>query len=238
MSPFVYHAATKLTKYFLLPLYARVRLIGVENLPMTGPIILASNHLNDTDPGILCTRIDRVLVFMTKIELFKIPILAQFLRAYGAFPVRRGEADLSALRLSSAALAEGKALVIFPEGTREGPPEILARAHPGAALLALRHEVPVVPVAIQGSGKLSLPGMFLRLDRRVRVTLTIGEPFVLEKPARLNAEAVEAGTRRIMESIAALLPEGHRGYYGYISQRDGEVPAPPAEAGGSVPRDS
>jgi hypothetical protein len=72
-------------------------------------------------------------------------------------------------------------------------------------------------VAITGSGRLSLPGMFLRLDRRVRVTLTIGQPFVLEKPARVNAEAVEAGTQRIMESIAALLPEGHRGYYEYIS---------------------
>lgn len=238
MSPFVYNTATKVTKYFLLPLYTRIRVKGIENLPLTGPIILASNHLNDCDPGILCTRINRVIVFMTKIELFKIPVLAQFLRGFGAFPVRRGEADLSALRLASAALADGKALCIFPEGTREGPPELLMQAHPGAALLALRHDVPVVPVSIHGSGKLALPGMFLRLDRRVRVTLTIGKPFVLEKPARLNAESVEAGTRRIMESIAALLPEGHRGYYEYISSgQDGEVPTPPAEAGGSATKD-
>ena len=226
MSPFVYHLATRLTKYFLLPIYARVRVIGIENMPATGPVIIASNHLNDVDPGILCTRIDRVLVFMTKAELFKIPVLAQFLRAYGAFPVRRGEADLGALRLASAALAAGGALVIFPEGTREGPAEVLAKAHPGAALLALRQEVPVVPVAIQGSGRLALPGMFLRIDRRVRVTLTIGEPFVLQKPSRLNGQAVEEGTRRIMESIAALLPEGHRGYYEYISQRGSDAVAP------------
>ena len=224
MSPFVYHFATKLTKYFLLPIYARVQVHGIENMPSTGPIIIASNHLNDVDPGILCTRIDRVLVFMTKAELFKIPLLAQFLRAFGAFPVRRGEADLGSLRLASAALAEGKALVIFPEGTREGPPEVLAKAHPGAALLALRQDVPVVPVAIQGSGVFEVPKMFLRLDRRVRVTLTIGEPFVLEKPARINAEAVEEGTSRIMESIAALLPEGRRGHYEYISTRDAGSP--------------
>lgn len=226
MSPFVYKLATKVTKYLLLPLYTRIEVRGVENLPMTGPIILASNHLNDADPGILCTRIDRVIVFMTKVELFKIPGLAQFLRAFGAFPVRRGEADLGALRLASAALTEGKALCIFPEGTREGPPEVLAKAHPGAALLALRHDVPVVPIAIRGSGGLGLPKMFLRLDRRVRVTLTIGEPFVLERPARLNAAAVEEGTNRIMEAIAALLPEGHRGYYEYISHagRDSVVP--------------
>jgi 1-acyl-sn-glycerol-3-phosphate acyltransferase len=216
MVPFVYHLATKGTKYFLLPLYGRVTVIGAQNVPATGPVIVASNHLNDTDPGILCTRIDRVLVFMTKVELFKVPVLAQFLRAYGAFPVRRGEADLAALRLASAALAEGKALVVFPEGTREGPAEVLAKAHPGAALLAMRHDVPVLPVAIQGSGGMALPGLFLRLGRRVKITLTIGEPYVLEKPARLNAAAVEAGTQRIMESIAALLPEGRRGHYEYI----------------------
>ena len=226
MVPFVYHFATKVTKYLLLPIYASVEVRGAENLPRTGPIVLASNHLNDVDPGILCTRIDRVIVFMTKAELFKIPGLAQFLRAFGAFPVRRGEADLGALRLASAALADGKALCIFPEGTREGPPELLSKAHPGAALLALRHDVPVVPVAIQGSGRLQMPGMFLCFHRRARVTLTIGEPFVLEKPPRLNAEAVEAGTRRIMESIAALLPEGHRGYYEYVSHEGSEKIAP------------
>jgi 1-acyl-sn-glycerol-3-phosphate acyltransferase len=114
-------------------------------------------------------------------------------------------------------------LCIFPEGTREGPAEVLGKAHPGAALLALRNEVPVLPVAIQGSGRMAMPGMFLRVDRRLKVTVTIGEPFILPKPERLNAEAVEDGTRRIMERIAALLPEGHRGYYEYISRNQNEA---------------
>jgi len=226
MSPFVYRVATGITKYVLLPLYTRIKVTGVENVPPTGPVIIASNHLNDADPGILSTRINRVLIFMTKAELFKIPVLAQFLRGYGAFPVRRGEADLGALRQASAALNAGYALVIFPEGTREGPAEVLAKAHPGAALLALRHDVPIVPVALQGSGKLSLPGMFLRVDRREKVTMTVGQPFKLERPARLNAEAVEEGTRQIMERIAALLPKGRRGYYEYISERDGDPVTP------------
>ena len=220
MVPFFYSLATNVTKYILLPLYTRITVVGAENVPADGPLIIASNHLNDADPGILSTRIARVLVYMTKAELFKIPVLAQLLRAYGAFPVRRGEADLGALRLASGALNDRMALIVFPEGTREGPAELLMKAHPGAALLALRHDVPVLPCAIQGSGKLSLPGMFLRLDRRVRVTLTIGEPFRLEKPARVNAAAVEDGTRQIMEHIAALLPEGRRGYYEYVSERE------------------
>jgi 1-acyl-sn-glycerol-3-phosphate acyltransferase len=223
MSPFFYSLMTNVAKYVLLPLYTRIEVRGSENVPPTGPLIIASNHLSDADPGILSSRIDRVIVYMTKAELFKIPLLAQFLRAYGAFPVRRGEADLGALRLASAALAEGRALCIFPEGTREGPAEVLGKAHPGAALLALRHEVPVLPVAIQGSGRMAMPGMFLRVDRRLKVTVTIGEPFILPKPERLNAEAVEDGTRRIMERIAALLPEGRRGYYEYINRNQDEA---------------
>lgn len=219
MVPFVYRLATWVTKYLLLPLYARIEVRGLENVPMTGPLIIASNHLNDADPGILCTRINRTIAFMTKAELFKIPGFKQFLEAFGAFPVRRGEADLGALRVASAVLAEGRALCIFPEGTREGPAEQLAKAHPGAALLALRHSVPVLPVAIRGSGRMALPGLFLRIYRREQVSLTIGEPFTLERPARMNGEAVEAATQTIMERIAALLPEGDRGYYEYISHQ-------------------
>ena len=217
MNRFVYNAATLVTKYLLLPIYARITVVGLENLPMTGPLIIASNHLNDTDPGILCTRIRRPIVFMAKIELFRVPGLGQFLRAFGAFPVKRGEADLSALRNANLALEKGMAVCIFPEGTREGPAEQLAEAWPGAALIAQRANATILPVAIHGSGRLGLPKMFLYPYRKARITLTIGKPFVLAKPARLNAEAAQDGTREIMERIAALLPEGNRGYYGYVN---------------------
>ena len=217
MNRFVYNAATVISKYVLLPIYTRITVVGLENLPMTGPLIIASNHLNDVDPGILCTRIRRPIVFMAKIELFRVPGLAQFLRAFGAFPVKRGEADLSALRNANVALEKGMAVCIFPEGTREGPPEQLAEAWPGAALIAQRANATILPVAIHGSGKLGLPKMFLHPYRKAHITLTIGKPFVLAKPARLNAEAAQDGTREIMERIAALLPEGNRGYYGYVT---------------------
>jgi len=217
MNRFVYNAATIISKYVLLPIYTRITVVGLENLPMTGPLIIAANHLNDVDPGILCTRIRRPIVFMAKIELFRVPGLAQFLRAFGAFPVKRGEADLSALRNANVALEKGMAVCIFPEGTREGPDEQLAEAWPGAALIAQRANATILPVAIHGSGKLALPKMFLYPYRKAHITLTIGEPFVLAKPARLNAEAAQDGTREIMERIAALLPEGNRGYYGYVN---------------------
>jgi 1-acyl-sn-glycerol-3-phosphate acyltransferase len=219
MNRFVYSAATLISKYCLLPLYCRIEVQGLENVPPDGPLVIASNHLNDADPGIICTRIPRPIAFMAKVELFRIPLLAQFLRGFGSFPVRRGEADLSALRLANENLKLERAVCIFPEGTREGAAEKLKEALPGAAIVALRNDVPILPIAISGSGQMHIPGMFLRLDRRLRVKLQIGEPFHLDKPARLNAEAAKDGTRQIMERIAALLPADHRGYYGYVTEQ-------------------
>ncbi len=138
--------------------------------------------------------------------------------------MKRGEADLGALRRANEELALGRAVCIFPEGTRESTNEQLTEAWPGAALIALRNDVPVLPIAITGSGSMSIPKMFLRVDRRLKVTLTIGEPFRLQRPARLNAEAAKEGTRQIMERVAALLPDRARGYYGYIGSRDEASP--------------
>jgi 1-acyl-sn-glycerol-3-phosphate acyltransferase len=224
MTPFVYWFATWVTQFILLPLYTRITVTGLENVPMTGPIVIASNHLNDADPGIICTRVRRRLVFMAKVELFRVPALGQFMRAFGAFPVRRNEADLAALRHASETLKQGLGLVIFPEGRRSGDEARLNEAWPGAALVALRGDAPVLPVAITGSQRLSLPKMFLNVHRRDRVTLTIGEPFYLPKPARLNAEAAKEGTRLIMERIAALLPEDYRGYYGNTGVAPADAP--------------
>jgi 1-acyl-sn-glycerol-3-phosphate acyltransferase len=223
LTPIFYSLVNYFVRYFLLRLYARLEATGIDNLPRQGPIIVASNHLNDADPGILATRIPRRLVFMTKDELFHVPGLAQFLRMYGAFPVRRNEADLAALRRSNETLKRGLALVLFPEGTRAGSRANLGEAWPGAALIAMRNHVPIVPVAITGSQDLAMPLMFLRPFRRRKVTLTIGKPFVLDEPARVNTAAARAGIEVIMTQIAALLPPEYRGYYGIESRPAGEA---------------
>ena len=218
MTPVVYWLATWITRFLLLPIYTRITVRGVENMPLEGPLLIASNHLNDADPGIICTRLPRRIVFMAKIELFQVPGLAQFMRAFGAFPVRRNEADLSALRQANESLKAGLAVCIFPEGTRSAHSARLGEGWPGAALVALRNDVPILPIAITGSGRLSLPKMFLHFYRREPVTLTVGKPFHLPKPERLNAEAAREGTRQIMEHIAALLPPENRGYYEYVTE--------------------
>jgi 1-acyl-sn-glycerol-3-phosphate acyltransferase len=211
---FVYRFANWFSRKFMLPFYGTLEVKGAANVPLTGPLIVASNHLNDGDPGILAWGIPRRLIFMTKVELFKFPVLKQFLEAYGAFPVRRGEADLAALRSASEVLKGEGALVIYPEGTRSGLAARMRKAHSGTGLIALRSGVPVLPVAITGSQHMAMPKMFAKPFRHWRITLTIGEPFVLPKPERLNGEAAEAATEAIMAKIAALLPESYRGYYG------------------------
>jgi len=226
-----YWLVTWVVKYLIMPLYATIDVRGVENVPRKGPLLVASNHLNDVDPGVLATRVPRRLVFMTKSELFKVPVLKQFLLAYGAFPVRRGEADLSALRRSNETLKAGLALVVFPEGTRAGLRGSLGQAWPGAGLIALRNDVPILPCAITGSQDMAVPGMFLRLFQRRHITLTIGEPFRLEPVARVNAESAAAGADAVMRRIAALLPESYRGYYGGGPATETAPPAQPAGAG-------
>ncbi len=209
-----YWAVTRYVSLFMMPFYAHIEVRGIENVPMKGPILIASNHLNDADPGVLATRFPRRLVFMTKVELFRVPFLGQFMRAFGAFPVRRGEADLSALRRSNETLKAGLALVLFPEGTRSAEEASLRQAWPGAGLIALRNRVPILPCAITGSQDMGMPGMFLRVLRRRQITLTIGKPFELEQPVRINAESAAAGADVIMRRVAELLPESYRGYYG------------------------
>ena len=232
MTRIFYWLATKFVSFFMMPFYAHIEVRGLENVPREGPFVLASNHLNDADPGVLATRMPRRLVFMTKAELFRVPLLTQFLRAYGAFPVRRGEADLSALRRSNEVLKAGLALVLFPEGTRAGKRASLGQAWPGAGLIALRNKVPILPCAITGSQDMAMPLMFLRVLRRRQVTLTIGKPFELAQPSRINAESSAAGAAEVMRRIAALLPDSYRGYYESETSTSqpggasGETPAP------------
>jgi 1-acyl-sn-glycerol-3-phosphate acyltransferase len=214
MIPAVYWIANRVCRWALLAPYASVKQYGRENIPLTGPLIIASNHLADADPCIYGFFFPRLVRTLAKRELLTVPGIKHFLKAYGAIPVRRGEADLAALRLSQEALDEGYALCIFPEGTASEEKAQMIEAWSGAGLIALRSGAPVLPVAITGSQRLGLPMMFLRPFPRQHVTITYGKPFVPDKPARVNSEAAKVATQQIMERIAALLPPEYRGYYG------------------------
>jgi len=193
----------------LIWLVTRRHIKGRERIPRKGGLILASNHLNLTDPPILTVMMPRRVVWMSKQELFDIPVFGFVYNLFGCIPVRRFQADLRALRRSQEALRRGLVLGMFPEGTRSGESG-LGRGEPGTALLAMRTNTPVMPVAIWGTEGVRLPRDFFK---RTSVHVVFGEPYRLAKPQRLTKEAVEEGADLIMRRIAELLPERYRGVY-------------------------
>lgn len=139
----------------------RLRVTGLENLP-EGGFVLAANHTSNFDPWPLGYPIypQRQLRFMAKAELFK-PILAPMLRAGGAFPIRRGQADREAIDVAVELARQGEAVAVFPEGTRRSKgirKKYVARPRTGAARIALEADVPLVPAAIKGTERLSRLG--------------------------------------------------------------------------------
>jgi 1-acyl-sn-glycerol-3-phosphate acyltransferase len=205
-------------------LLTRTRAQGCELVPAHGAAVVVCNHIAAVDPAILVGVFPRPLVLMSKVENFR-GALKFFMPLVGAFTVRRGKFDREALRMAEATLATGRLLCIFPEGTRSDAG--LAEAHSGAALLAAKAAVPVVPVAITGS-----PRIFSRRFPWLgfpRVTVTIGEPFLLHAPSAgatpgttspspvpgFRRDDRERMTGEMMRRIAALLPPELRGYYSH-----------------------
>jgi len=209
----IYRRFIILLDWTLTHVYVRkFEVVGREHVPMEGPLILASNHLNNADPPMMALAVPRHPTFMAKQEMIKWPIIGSAFRIFGAFPVRRGEADLSALRAATEIVDSGGMLVMFPEGTRSRTGG-LTKGHAGTALVALRTGAPVLPVAITGSEAIRWPWIFLRPLSVKHIKVTIGEPFRLPPVERINSEAAGEATGLIMRRIAALLPETYRGVY-------------------------
>ena len=221
----IYRRFIILLDWMLTRIYVRkFEVVGREHVPMEGPLILASNHLNNADPPMVALAVPRHPTFMAKQEMIKWPIVGPAFRMFGAFPVRRGEADLSALRAATEIVNSGAMLVMFPEGTRSRTGG-LTKGHAGTALIALRTGAPVLPVAITGSEGLTWPWIFLRPLSVKHIKVTIGETFRLPPVERVNSEAAGEATGVIMRHIAALLPEQYRGVYADSAPEPQEAPA-------------
>ncbi len=205
----LFYQFIKLIVRLILLVWPRKQVVGLENVPRQGPLILASNHVNLLDPPLLAVSVPRRIVYMGKIELWKTPIIGPLYGLVGFIPVRRFEADLAALRKAEKALRQNQVLGMFPEGTRSRKPG-LGKGQPGTAIIALRSGAPIVPAAVTGTEGVAVPRSFFRLTR---VRVVFGKPFELPKGRRLNTELVEQCTERIMKEIALLLPEEYRGVY-------------------------
>ena len=204
---------TRAGMWFLGPL----RFTGLEHVPRDGAFILVANHISLFDPLIVGSTAGqlagRLVHFMAKQEVRRWPVIGWLATQAGVYFVRRGEGDRAAQRLSLELLASGEAIAVFPEGTRSRD-GVLGEPRNGAALLAMRSGVPVLPVSITGSNRILPRGA--RLPRRSRVTVRVGEPFLLTRQAsgRIDRQELAAGTERIMRAIAALLPPAQRGRFG------------------------
>lgn len=128
----------------------RLQAIGVENIPKSGAVILASNHISNLDPPTIGVKVPRKVHFMAKEELFKVPVLGFLIRAFGAFPVKRGGVSKDAIKSGITLLKSGEVMGIFPEGSRNNS----GAAKKGTAMIAMRSGAAVVPVAIVGGYKL------------------------------------------------------------------------------------
>lgn len=184
----------------LLALF-RVRLIGAGNIP-PGGAVLSGNHVSYADPVLLWCASPRPLHFMAKSELWQTGWLGWALLAVWAFPVKRGEADRASIQTATELLKRGELVGIFPEGTRNQ--EGMGEAQQGAAFIAMRADVPIVPIGIDGTDRIKPKGR--KMLRFPRVTMAIGEPVRASDFADLGRkERVEAMTGRVMEGIVRQL---------------------------------
>ena len=187
---------------------------GLEKFPRKGPALVVINHLGDADGPLLVGSVPASLDAMGKVELYDYPILGKMMDWYGIIWLHRGRADKRAIRAALDGMAEGRIIVIAPEG-RYSLIGGLEEGQQGAAFLALRAEVPVVPVVVIGTENEHVYG-HLKRWRRAPVTFRVGDAFRLSQQAD-RREAMREGTRQIMESLANLLPESYRGAYRTVS---------------------
>jgi 1-acyl-sn-glycerol-3-phosphate acyltransferase len=171
-----------------------LRVYGVERIPANGPLILCFNHFSWLDPWALGSVVPRTLYYVAKQEAHENPIIGPVIRLFGTSSVRRGESDREAVRIMRDVVRRGDALGMFPEGTRQErePGPVL----PGAAMIAVQENVPVVCGAIHGSQDWKLGNFH-------PVSLAFGEPFDLSAHAR-NSRGYRAAAQDIQRELRRL----------------------------------
>lgn len=180
--------------------WVRLEVRGAENVPSDGGFIVAPGaHRSNVDTPILSSITPRVLRFMGKEGLWRVPVVPWVLTALGGFPVQRGAVDREALRRGEEVLQRGEPLVVFPEGTRKRGP-LIDDVKDGAAFLACRTGLPIVPVGIGGTERAL--GVGARWIRPTKVVLLVGEP--IHPPERRPGERVK---RSQVRQLTAALQE-------------------------------
>jgi 1-acyl-sn-glycerol-3-phosphate acyltransferase len=188
-----------------------------NQVPQTGPFILAVNHINFMDAPLIASHLNNhPLTVLAKEETWDNPIIGAFFSAWGAIPIKRGEVDREAFSGAVTALNEGKILAVAPEGTRSGS-GLLRKGYPGIVIIAYKANVPIYPIAIYGSEDFWFK---LRHLRKTHIHFSMGEPFYIKNETDATSRVGRQETvDEIMRQIAKLLPTDYHGYYsGEISK--------------------
>ena len=160
-----YYSACRFLANAVLRVASGREVIGSENIPRSGAVIVASNHISFWDPPLIGAAIRREIHFLAKEELFSTPLLGPLIQSLNSIPIRRGSADLTGLSRAIEALKQGGALLVFPEGgrMRDGA---LHPARPGMGMIAVQADAQIVPCYISGSNQ---PRRWFVRGTRVRI---------------------------------------------------------------------
>lgn len=195
---------------FLYPLLTHLSIKGIENIPPHSGYLLTINHLSYYDPPLPLSFWPYASEALgAEKTMHKNGVIGLIMRWYGTFPVKRDGDDRAALRTALNILQNDLPLLIAPEGTRH--PEGLRNPQHGASFLAMKTGAPLIPVAISGTADIFST---LRKGRKQKVDMVIGKPYNLPiLPDTTRRDALRIHTDYIMQRIAELLPERHRGIY-------------------------
>jgi cytidylate kinase len=193
----------RMTYSVLRPLWRsvyRMRVVGVENFPLTGPVVIACNHKAMTDPFLLGINLARQVHYMAKVELWKFKPLGWAMEQFGTFPISRGEADRTSIKRGLEILERGEVLGLFPEGhCHKG--EGLAPLRSGISLFSMREGVVTVPAIMRGTNRAFKHG----IPHFPKIDVVIGKPIEMPGPEVPRTERGRVVTERVRETLEMLL---------------------------------
>jgi len=203
----------------LLKVFIRIDADELHKIPVHGPLIIFTNHVNFLEGPIIYTYLQhiqpRALTGFAKIEFWDNPITAFLFDTWDAIPLKRGEADLSAIKEAVVRIKAGQTFAMAPEGTRSRSGH-LQRAHPGIAMLGYMSEAPIIPMAVYGHENYKSN---LKHFRRPKFRIIVGEPFHLDAgDKKVKGTIRQQMADEMMYQLAAMLPEQYRGEYADLSQ--------------------
>jgi len=182
-----------------------LKVYGTENVPQTGGVLLVSNHQSFLDPPLIGVQLRRKASYLAKSGLFENPVFGWIIRNCNAFPVRQGEGDVGAVKETIRRLREGHMLTVFPEGGRSEDGELQPILN-GAALVVRKAQVPIVPIAIEGSFK-AWP-KHRKIWQRSPVRVLIGKPAIVhDMKAKEITEFIDREIRELFTELRRRIAE-------------------------------